>query len=1081
MKATPKAPYMFMKVPPLIATTLIVFLTGFHSLASDAVFPDLVVLTSNWQLQDVALATNVPEEISKAGYQATNWYPATVPGTVLTTLVNNKVYPEPLYGENNRPDKIPETLSRTSYWYRTTITIPSSYTGRTIWLNFDGINYSAEVWVNGKEVGAMRGAFARGVFDISSVVKAGQQAVLAVRVSPQPHPGNPHEHNIENGLGGNGGITAIDGATFLCAIGWDWIPGIRDRDTGIWQKVFLSASGPVRIQEPLVTSDLPLPKLDSADLKIQAFLRNDTPRPQKGILKGMIGNDVAFQQSVEIPAATTNLGANSLTTTNAGTTLVTLDSSNTPPLHLKNPKLWWPNGYGPQNLYPVTLSFEQNGSISDEKKFNIGIRKISYALPGSDNLALSVNGVPVMCKGGDWGMDEAMKRIPRERLEAQIRLHKEANYTMIRNWVGQSTGEDFYELCDKYGIMLWDEFFQPNPGDGPNPTDLETYEANAREKIVRFRNNPSIAVWCGRNEGRPPVAINDALQKLMTELEPCRVYQPSSTDGHGVHSGGPYHWRAPWDYYNVDAPFKTEIGSVSVPTLEAVQSMMPRKDWESINDAWGEHDLARGAQHGDTYPGVLARRYGKLLNLADFVRKAQLANYEAFRAMYEGRFVKLFSPVSGVITWMSNPAQPSFVWQLYSWDLEPNASLFGTRKACEAVHIMLNENNGHLFAINNTPTRISGATASVAIYNLDGTLATQNDLKVEAAPSAATDLGVVAWPQKLSSVHFVKLQLKDSTGKLISDNFYWRDLDNKGKDLRELDTLPSVTLESTVARHDADGKCLLDVTLHNTTDKIALMAHLQLRRSGTGERVLPVYYSDNYVSLAPGDSKTITIETDLSALHGDKPLVVLDGWNVAVKPFYSAFCDLDNNKQALPSSWPITNIAIKWFPRPLDQIKISCGQNRMKEFVGDRGYDAGDIGAYNPKKTKDGKIDPKTEIDLTATPNYSKDLYSRYREGETTYTFPFKPAPTSKGYLVRLHFAETQFDALGRRVFNVDINGKPALVNFDIFQAAGGKLKSVFKEIPGIFPDKEGNIVINFRNGSGSQPKINAIEVIPMQ
>jgi len=457
-----------------------------------------------------------------------------------------------------------------------------------------------------------------------------------------------------------------------------------------------------------------------------------------------------------------------------------------------------------------------------------------------------------------------------------------------------------------------------------------------------------------------------------------------------------------------------------------------------------------------------------------------LMNYEAFRAMYEGRFVKLFKPVSGVITWMSNPAQPSFVWQLYSWDLEPNASLFGAKKACEPLHVMLNESTGDLFVINNTPTPLSGAIATVSIYNLDGAVASRYDVKVEAAASAATDLSAVKWPKKLSPTHFVRLQLKDALGKPLSENFYWRSLKNQGKDLSELESLPPVTLESTVTRHDVDEKCLLDVTLSNPKNKIALMAHLQLRRSDTGARILPVYYSDNYVSLAPGESRTIMIEADSNALHGAKPLIVVDGWNIAVKPLSSAVCDLELNKPALPSSWPVTNIAVHWFNEPLDRIRIACGKGKMKDYTGDRGYDAGDAPHYKLKKDKDGKVDPKSEIDLRATLGDFKEFYYAWRSGEFTYTFPFKPAPSPKGYLVRLHFGEIQVDAPGKRVFNVDINGKSALVNFDIVREAGGNLKTIIKEIPGVVPDKDGNIVIDFRNGPAGDPMINAIEVLPM-
>jgi hypothetical protein len=1019
--------------------------------------PESVAISSGWRLQDVAKVAESGETISQLNYRPADWFKATVPGTVLNTLVNDGVYPEPLYGENNRPDKIPESLCRTSYWYRTTFTVPESYSGRRVWLNFEGINYHANVWVNGTKAGAITGAFIRGHFDISSLVKAGQTATLAVLVAPQPHPGDPIEHTIATGLGKNGGITAIDGPTFLCTIGWDWIPGIRDRDTGIWQKVFLSASGPVLIKEPLVTTDLPLPKLDSSDITVQVKLQNVTAQPENGILKGSFG-DITFEQSVELSPNSTRQ--------------VTLDSTTTPQLHLKNPKLWWPNGFGPQDLYPVHLAFEADGSVSDASDFSVGIRKITYTVPGTENLTVSVNGVRVICKGGDWGMDEAMKRNPRERLEAEIRMHQLANYTIIRNWVGQSTSEDFYELCDQYGIMVWDEFFQPNPLDGPNPTDVETYLANARDKITRFRNHPSIIIWCGRNEGSPPKNVNDGLMKLMTELEPTRLYEPSSGSGHGVRSGGGYNWGPPQQFYQfrsgLNEAFKTEIGSVSIPTLEAVHAMMPKSDWESINDDWAEHDLARGAQAGDRYPDQLNNRYGPAINLADFVRKAQLMNYEAFRAMYEARFAKMFNPVTGVITWMSNPAQPSFVWQLYSHDLEPNASLFGTRKACEPVHIMLNQSNDHLEVINNRPTPVSGAMAFLEVYNLDGKAAYKNQWKVEAPASQATDLGTIDWPAALSPVHFVKLKLKDAGGKLLSDNFYWRNPAIREKDLPDLAKLPTVQLQAKVVRHDREGKCLLDVTIKNPSDQIALMAHMQLRCKKTGERVLPVYYSENYISLIPHEMKTVTVEAAESDLKGDKPLLMFDGWNIGVVAATTPDVDVALNDQALPVNSPVTHItivqshALKW---PRVEFKINCGSGDSRGFQGDIGYDGGTANST------------KVRIDVK-TPNAAPmSIYQSERYGDFTYTIPVKLAPA--GYIVRLHFVESKFSAAGQRKFNIDINGTSVLSDFDILSEAGAKDKAVVKIFSRVAPETDGNIHIRFYKGAADSAKIDGIEIVP--
>lgn len=1039
-----------MKKPNWRALLVLLVCLPFHRMAcADTPVPVPVSLDASWQLQDVVKVPQTGEALSRIGYQPAHWYKATVPGTVLTSLVNDGVYPEPLYGENNRPDKIPDSLCRASYWYRTQFIVPRAYADKRVWLHFDGINYGAEVWVNGHDVGAIKGAFARGLFDVTPYVAMGQGNALAVEITPQPHPGVPIEQTIANGVGPNGGETARDGPTFLCSIGWDWIPGIRDRNMGLWQGVSLSATGPVTIADPYVTSDLPLPRLDSADLTVQATLHNETNTPQAGVLTGDFGSG-SFRQALTLAANETRT--------------VTLAPSDVPALHVRNPRLWWPNGYGPQNLYALHLSFAVNGAVSDARDLSFGIRKITYSVPGSDNLTLSVNGVPILCKGGDWGMDEALKRIPRKRLDAQIRMHQIANYTMIRNWVGQSTSEDFYELCDKYGIMLWDEFFQPNPSDGPNPDDVDLYLANVREKILRYRSHPSIAVWCARNEGFPPPAIDAGIRKLMTELERNRLYQPSSTSGRGVNSGGPYCWREPRAFYSFGEPFKTEIGSVSVPTLESIQGMMPRKDWDTINDDWAEHDLAGGAQGGDWYPNTLASRYGAVASLADFARKGQMMNYEAFRAMYEGRNAKLFHPVTGVITWMSNPAQPSFVWQLYSWDLEPNASLFATRHACEPVHIQMNQTDWHVLVVNNTPNALAAVTAKVSVYNLDGSLKYTHTDTLTAVPSAATDAGLIAFPDGLSAVHFVKLELRDAQKKLLSENFYWRE--TRQDNFQALNTLPRVTLDAHVARYDADSKILFSVTLRNPSQTPALMAHLQLRRGFSGARVLPVFYSDNYVSLLPGESKTITVEAQKEDLGGDAPLLMVDGWNVTVAkgqgiaPNTEAFA----SNKLVPAVTPSAALRINSGGAGTGFFTFGAASAPVAGFAADVDFTGGHT------KIVSDAIDAHVP---NAAPAF---VYQSERWGECTYAVPAVPG---RAYTIRLHFAETTFDAAGARKFSVDINGKRVLTDFDVFAEAGGKFKAVVRDFPAIRPDAKGQIVIAFVNGSADQPKISGIEIVP--
>jgi mannosylglycoprotein endo-beta-mannosidase len=851
-----------------------------------------------WQMQDSAKVAPAGAIVSTDAFRPQEWYAATVPGTALTTLVNNGVYPDPLYGENMRA--IPESLNKTSYWYRATFKVPPAYKGRHTWLHFAGINYSAEIWVNGRQAGSMRGAFIRGDFDISEFAKPGRVAVLAVLVSPQPHPGIPHEHTVALGVGRNGGETAIDGPTFLSTIGWDWLPAVRDRDTGIWLPVTLDSTGPVLVKDPVITSDL-APSHESADLAVGATLRNQSAKPITGTLTGTIHlanaktpdevPDIVFHKAVTIAAN--------------GSEAIALDSKSTPELHFGNPKLWWPNGYGPQNLYTLTLRFDVGKKTSDATTQQFGIRKIEYEVPGSDNLTLSVNGVKVMARGGNWGLDEAMKRIPRERLDAQFHMHALANLNFIRNWVGQSTSPDFYDLADKYGILLWDEFFQPNPGDGPNVADIPTYLANVTDKVKRYRNHPSIAIWCARNEGDPPKELDDTLRTLMAQLDPARLYQSNSAAGRGVASHGPYYWRSPRFFYPISESFKTETGSVSIPTIESIQGMMPQKDWETINDDWAQHDMAAGAQRGNEFPTSLGERYGHIRNLADFAQKGQLATYEAFRAMFEARNPGMFKTTTGILTWMSHPAQPSFVWQLYHYDLEPNAALYAVQKASEMVHVQLNEQNGDLEVVNNRPDALSDLTVKVFIYGFDGRLESTKRYVVAEVPGSTTVKAAQIQAYSRSPLYFVKLELAGADGKLLSRNFYWQHVAQDQFD--GLMKLPTVKLDAEASSRAEGDNTVLTVTLHNNTSNVALLAHLQLHQKRSGRRVLPVFYSENYISLVPGDSSTVSIEAATKDLQGDLPLVEVDGFNVDVNPVEGSVA-VAANVNAQPSHWPASDI-----------------------------------------------------------------------------------------------------------------------------------------------------------------------------
>jgi mannosylglycoprotein endo-beta-mannosidase len=308
----------------------------------------------------------------------------------------------------------------------------------------------------------------------------------------------------------------------------------------------------------------------------------------------------------------------------------------------------------------------------------------------------------------------------------------------------------------------------------------------------------------------------------------------------------------------------------------------------------------------------LAERYGHIRNLADFVQKGQLATYEAFRAMYEGRNSDMFKTTTGIITWMSHPAQPSFVWQLYHYDLEPNAALYAVKKAAESVHVQLNESNFGIEVVNNKNVALNGLSVKATIYNFDGTVslgegqqAFQTFAVAHVPPSSTVKVAPIDVSTRVTPLYFVKLELTGAGGQLLSSNFYWQHVAQDQFD--GLMKLPRVTLDAETSARVEGANTLLTATLHNNTPNVALLAHLQLHQKGSGKRVLPVFYSDNYISLVPGESSTVTIEAATKDLQGDQPLVEVDGFNVDVKPIDGPVA-IAPNLNALPSHSPATEI-----------------------------------------------------------------------------------------------------------------------------------------------------------------------------
>ena len=901
-------------------------------------------IVGDWKLAEAPKVSADGPQISSSDFNPKDWFAATVPGTVLTTLVDRGVYPDPDYGLNNLA--IPESLNKQDYWYRAQFKAPDSLRNRRLTLTFQGINYKAAVWLNGESLGTITGAFIRGVFDVTNILKPGKTNVLAVRISPPPHPGIPQEQSVKGGPGENGGIMCLDGPTFVATEGWDWIPAIRDRDSGIWQPVTLTATAAVKIGDPQVVTTLPLPSTGSAQVEITVPLENLSGSPVQATLNASF-EQVSVSKNITVPA---------------GKSEIKLAPEEFPQLTVQNPRLWWPNGYGKQDLYHLKLSVSQGNTESDVKQLRFGIREITYELslldsaghlrrleyspttaraknqkvidvshkgmreipaaeppppdypkdkewrnswkswvaslaPGAESspsvrmlddptaapyLVIKVNGVKIACRGGNWGMDDSRKRVSRKRLEPYFKLHHDANLNIIRNWVGQNTEQVFYDLADEYGMLVWNDFWESTENYNVEAQDPVLFLDNARDTILRFRNHPSIVMWCGRNEGVPQPIINRGLAELIRTLDGTRYYSPSSNQVN-LQNSGPYKYQDPVLYYTtLNRGFSVETGTESLSTLESLKASIPAADQWPIDDVWAYHDWHQSG-NGDTatFMAQIQSEFGAPTSLEDFERKAQMLDYVDHRAIFEGMNAHLWAPNSGRLLWMTQPAWPSNVWQILSHDYDTQSSFYAVKKACEPIHIQLDLSNYQVDVVNTTIAPLSGLLVTADVYTLDSKrVAHMEEHKNIAADAEISSMKLDLASFLQSGMVLVKLELHDPNGKLLSDNLYW--LGAESSSYRQLDHLPAATLMGTASSMQTGATVHIHLELHNTGNVPALADKLTLLNATDGGRILPAYLSDNYVSLLAGETRDIEIEYPAASAQG-APQLAVRGWNL--KPF----------------------------------------------------------------------------------------------------------------------------------------------------------------------------------------------------
>ncbi len=818
-----------------------------------------------WRLQRLSLVKADGKELSKPGFHDDAWVVATVPGTVLTSYLKVEAIPDPNSGKNQL--YVSDSFFYSDFWYRTEFIAPALAPEKMAWLNFDGINWKATVFLNGEHIGRIEGGFMRGRFDVTSKLLPGKKNALAIRIEKNATPGSCKQKTYENG-GPNGGALGADNPTYHASVGWDWIPTIRGRNTGIVGNVYLSTSGPVTLEYPFVATSLNLPDTSHADVSIEVDVLNHQASSVAGTLRGRFG-EVQFEQRITLD------GSSESPTRNR----VKFDPSTHPALRLQNPKLWWPVGYGDPNLYNVELTFQlKDGSRSDTKTLKAGIRQMSYSEDGGV-LKILINGRRFIPRGGNWGFSESMLRYRAREYDAALRYHREMGFNMIRNWVGQIGDNEFYEACDRYGVLVWQDFWLANPWDGPNPDDNALFLSNVKDTVLRIRNYPSVGLYCGRNEGFPPKPLDDGIRSILAELHPDLHYIPSSADD-VVGGGGPY-MAMPLTFYPTMAAYPklhSEIGMPNIPSIESVRAMMPKNALWPPGLEWGLHDFPEGGFHrGPTFFDTLENAYGSSNNLEEFVSLAHFLDYDGFRAEFEAQSKNRM----GLLLWMSHSCWPSLLWQTYDYYLEPTAAYFACKNVCEALHIQWNRITDFVEVVNYSAGDARGLTALAEVLNIDASPKWKNTASLDSAEDSVANCMHIEYPTGLTPVHFIRLTLSRA-GNPISTNLYLRGMQEGNH--RAIRQLPKAHIKTTTNTTRQGGLWKLTTQVHNLSAYPSLMTRLKVVREKSGDRILPVIYSDNYFTLMPGEKRTIQTELNHADTRGEKPRMMLGGFNLESLP-----------------------------------------------------------------------------------------------------------------------------------------------------------------------------------------------------
>lgn len=857
--------------------------------------PAIVPLKEGWRLQSAAKVEARDEEVAKPGLDVSSWITTDVPKTVLAALAENGVYPDPYYGLNMkaipgfREDVVlamPEDSPfRGPWWYRVEFTLPEEQMGRFVTLHLDGINLRAEVWLNGERLandGDVVGMFRRFNFSVGGKLRFGEPNALALKVTG---PGQIPEKDYDT--------KQIEATT-----GWDdhnpWPP---DLNTGVWEDVYLRAHGPITIAHPYVETDLDLPSLDTAKLAVSAFLTNHGADAVHGELKAEIGDIIALQEVSLEPGETRE---------------IVLAPEQFAQLIVSNPRIWWPVNMGTPELYELALTAKVDGAVSDNARTRFGIREVRTYINEENWRAYEVNGKPVLIRGGAWMTSDMLLRLTHERYEALVRYARDGGLNMLRS-EGFSLREtdEFYDLCDEYGVMVTQQIF------GRSIPDEKLALACIDDMMLRLRSHPSLVHFLGHDETYPTQTLDEGYQALIAKYRVNRTYQPHSgtffvperTSTGGTRTGTRELWTyvSPEHYYRrtFDGAWgfaqSGGIGGI-VAHPDSLRAMMPADQlWPALEtEAWSLHSVTQGAEYFDTFRKCMEAGYGAPADLADFCRKAYAMNYNSARGMFEAYGRNKYK-ATGITTWKYDAAWPAAItWQYIDWYLRPTAAYYGAKKACEPVHVQFAYDDRNVYVINGTLNDYPGLTVSAKVFNDDLSTVFERSGTVDVAADGKAAVCAIPEPDGFSMTHFLLLELRDAAGNPLSDNFYWlsKTPDIPGQsghnlrglfwtkpksraDFTALSGLPEAAVTATLRIERAADEMVGRVDIRNEGGALAFQVMLDVAAGPEEASIAPAYWSDNFFSLLPGASRTITVRVPAAVIGDRKPVLRIAGWNTA--------------------------------------------------------------------------------------------------------------------------------------------------------------------------------------------------------